>query len=45
MPKEATMYTKERSHSLNGVPTDLDHEGVAEICAGLRRLLADVFVL
>jgi starvation-inducible DNA-binding protein len=45
MPKEATIRAKERSHSLNGIPTDLNREGVSEITADLRRLLADVFVL
>lgn len=45
MLKEATTLTKEKRHVLRETPTDLNHEGVAEITADLRRLLADTFAL
>ena len=43
MPKGATIQSPDK---LEGeIPTDLDREGVAEITAELRRLLADAFAL
>jgi len=45
MPKEAASQVKEKHIATHQVPTDLKPEGVAEISAGLRQLLADAFVL
>lgn len=45
MSKEATKQAKEKFHLMRETETDLSPEGVAEITAGLRPLLADTFVL
>jgi len=45
MPKEATAQAKEKHHAVRDVPSDLDREGVTEISAELRQLLADTFAL
>src|SRR5438445_6690248 len=45
MPKEAAPQAKEKTQAMNEIPTDLSREGVAEITAELRRLLADTFAL
>lgn len=45
MPKEAATQAKEKHHATNAVPTDLSREGVADISAALRQLLADTFAL
>ncbi len=45
MPKEATTQTKEKPLALQEIPTDLNPQGVAEITAELRRMLADAFAL
>lgn len=45
MPKEAVTQAKEKHHATHEVPTDLNLEGVAEISAALRQLLADTFAL
>lgn len=45
MPKEAATQAKEKHHAMHEVPTDLNREGVAEISAALRQLLADAFAL
>jgi len=45
MLKEATIQTKEKRQVMQETPTDLNREGVAEITADLRRLLADAFAL
>jgi len=45
MLKEATSQTKEERQVMHETPTDLNREGVAEIAAELRRLLADAFAL
>src|ERR1035441_4325058 len=45
MLKEATTQTKEKWQAIHETPTDLNREGVAEITAELRRLLADTFAL
>jgi starvation-inducible DNA-binding protein len=45
MAKEAATQAKEKHHPIREIPTDLNHEGVVEITAGLRQLLADAFVL
>jgi starvation-inducible DNA-binding protein len=45
MSKEATKQVKEKFHLMRETGTDLTREGVAEITAGLRSLLADTFVL
>lgn len=45
MPKEAATQAKEKDHATHEVPTDLNREGVAEISAALRQLLADTFAL
>jgi starvation-inducible DNA-binding protein len=45
MLKEATTQTKEKRQVVHETPTDLNREGVAEITAELRRLLADAFAL
>ena len=45
MLKEATTQTNEQRQVMHETPTDLNREGVAEITADLRRLLADAFAL
>ena len=45
MPKEAATQAKEKHHPIREIPTDLNREGIVEITAGLRQLLADAFVL
>src|ERR1017187_328441 len=45
MLKEATTQTNEQRQVMHETPTDLNREGVAEITAALRRLLADTFAL
>jgi len=45
MLKEATTQRKEKRQGVHETPTDLNHEGVAEVTAELRRLLADTFAL
>jgi starvation-inducible DNA-binding protein len=45
MLKEAITQTTEKRQILHETPTDLNHEGVAEISAELRQLLADGFAL
>jgi starvation-inducible DNA-binding protein len=45
MAKEAATQAKEKRHPIREIPTDLNREGVVEITAGLRQLLADAFVL
>jgi len=45
MPKEAATQAKEKTQAMHEIPTDLSREGVAEITAELRRLLADTFAL
>jgi starvation-inducible DNA-binding protein len=45
MAKEAATQAKEKHHPMREIPTDLNREGVVEITAGLRQLLADAFVL
>jgi len=45
MLKEATTQTKEKRQVMHETPTDLNREGVVEIAAELRRLLADAFAL
>jgi starvation-inducible DNA-binding protein len=45
MQKEAATQAKEKHHAMHEVPTDLNREGVAEISAALRQLLADTFAL
>lgn len=45
MPKEAAIQAKDRHHAIHEIPTDLNREGVAEISATLRQLLADTFAL
>jgi starvation-inducible DNA-binding protein len=46
MPKEATAPAKEKHHANHHeIPTDLKREGVDEICAALREMLADTFAL
>jgi starvation-inducible DNA-binding protein len=46
MPKEAAAQAKEKHHTISmEVPTDLSREGVADITAELRQLLADTFTL
>jgi starvation-inducible DNA-binding protein len=45
MPKEAATQAKEKTQAMHEIPTDLSREGVAEITAELRRLLADAFAL
>jgi starvation-inducible DNA-binding protein len=37
--------TRSRKNPALATPTDLSREGVAEVCEGLRALLADVFAL
>jgi len=45
MAKEAAAQAKEKPQATHEVPTDLNREGVAEITAALRPLLADTFAL
>ncbi|HUN63294.1 MAG TPA: DNA starvation/stationary phase protection protein [Candidatus Sulfotelmatobacter sp.] len=45
MPKEAATQAKEKHHAVSEIPTDLSREGVTEISAELRQLLADTFAL
>jgi starvation-inducible DNA-binding protein len=45
MPKEAATRAKENTQEMHEIPTDLNREGVTEITAALRRLLADTFAL
>jgi starvation-inducible DNA-binding protein len=45
MPKEAATQAHEKPQSMHEIPTGLNREGVAEITAALRRLLADTFTL
>jgi len=45
MSKEATKQGKEKSQVMRETETDLTREGVAEIAAELRPLLADAFAL
>jgi starvation-inducible DNA-binding protein len=45
MPKEAATQAKEKHHTMLEVPTDLKREGVEEITAALKELLADTFAL
>jgi starvation-inducible DNA-binding protein len=45
MPKEAATQAKEKHPAVPEVPTDLNREGVVEISASLRQLLADTFAL
>jgi starvation-inducible DNA-binding protein len=45
MAKEAATQAKEKHYPMREIPTDLNREGVVEITAGLRQLLADAFVL
>lgn len=45
MPKEAATQAKEKSQTMDQIPTDLSRQGVAEIATALRQLLADTFAL
>ncbi len=45
MSREAATQIKEKPRATRETPTDLDHEGVIEITAALRQLLADAFAL
>ena len=45
MLKQATIQTKKQWQVIHETPTDLKREGVVEITAELRRLLADTFAL
>ena len=45
MPKEAAAQAQEKPQATHETPTGLNREGVAEITAALRRLLADTFAL
>src|ERR1022692_835657 len=45
MLKEATTQTNEKRQVMHETPTDLNREGVTEITAELRQLLADAFAL
>jgi len=45
MAKEATTQAREKPLAMHETPTDLNPQGVAEITAELRRLLADAFAL
>lgn len=45
MSKSNTLSDNARVHPALATPTDLAHEGVVEISAELRHLLADVFAL
>src|SRR6202142_4155709 len=45
MLKQATTQTKKQWQVIHETPTDLKREGVVDITAELRRLLADTFAL
>jgi len=45
MPKEAATQTKEKPQAMQETSTGLSREGVGEIAAALRGLLADTFAL
>lgn len=45
MPKEAASQVKDKPQPTQGIPSDLRREGVTEIAAALRRLLADALAL
>ena len=45
MLKQATIQTKKQWQVIHETPTDLKREGVVDITAELRRLLADTFAL
>src|SRR6202162_6288382 len=45
MSKEAATQIKEKPRATHEIPTDLHREGVTEITAALRQLLADAFTL
>src|SRR5277367_6217461 len=45
MPREASTQAKETSQTTHEIPTDINCEGVNEITAALRQLLADTFAL
>jgi starvation-inducible DNA-binding protein len=45
MAKEAAAQAKEKHQAAPEIPTDLNREGVVEISAALRQLLADTFAL
>src|ERR1700751_4116074 len=45
MRKSDTTQSEAQERSALQTPTDLSHDGVTEISAALRQLLADVFVL
>ena len=45
MANQAATQAKERPQPTHETPTDLSREGVAEITAALRQLLADSFAL
>ena len=45
MAKEAATQAKEKHSPMREIPTDLNREGVVEITAALRQLLADAFAL
>src|ERR1700731_3933232 len=45
MANQVATLTKEKPQAMHETPTDLRREGVAEITAALRQLLADAFVL
>ena len=45
MSKSSATQMKARENEALATPTDLDREGVEEICGELRQMLADVFAL
>ena len=45
MSKNSATHMKAPENEALATPTDLDHEGVEEICGELRQMLADVFAL
>src|SRR5271163_2071706 len=45
MANQAATQAKERQQATHATPTDLSREGVVEITAALRQLLADAFAL
>src|SRR5947199_9335903 len=45
MAKNSATQLRGREDDALATPTDLDHDGVEEICEELRQLLADVFAL
>src|SRR6201998_227331 len=45
MRKSDTTQSERQERSALQIPTDLGHDGVTEISAALRQLLADVFAL